>query len=118
MTIFADMITLDDIRKPVTAELEALDEFVDRQFTAEGELLSDMLRYALSARGKGIRPMLVMLSAPMTPKAAQSSTACAFTIPRPVITGRKSAAGFWRPNAAKFLKDSFATSAERFNDWH
>ena len=53
MTIFADMITLDDIRKPVTAELEALDEFVDRQFTAEGELLSDMLRYALSARGKG-----------------------------------------------------------------
>jgi len=40
MTIFADMITLDDIRKPVTAELEALDEFVDRQFTAEGELLS------------------------------------------------------------------------------
>ena len=54
----------------------------------------------------------------MTPKAAQSSTACAFTIPRPVITGRKSAAGFWRPNAAKFLKDSFATSAERFNDWH
>ena len=35
------MITLDDIRKPVTAELEALDEFVDRQFTAEGELLSE-----------------------------------------------------------------------------
>ncbi len=65
MTIFADMITLDDIRKPVTAELEAFDEFVDRQFTAEGELLSDMLRYALSARGKGIRPMLVMLSAAM-----------------------------------------------------
>ena len=65
MTIFADLITLDDIRKPVTAELEALDEFVDRQFTAEGELLSDMLRYALSARGKGIRPMLVMLSAAM-----------------------------------------------------
>ena len=65
MTIFADMITLDDIRKPVTAELEALDEFVDRQFTAEGELLSDMLRYALSARGKGIRPMLVILSAAM-----------------------------------------------------
>ena len=40
------MITLDTIRKPVTAELEAFDEFVDRQFTAEGELLSDMLRYA------------------------------------------------------------------------
>ena len=59
------MITLDDIHKPVTAELEAFDDFVDRQFTAEGELLSDMLRYALSTRGKGIRPMLVMLSAAM-----------------------------------------------------
>ena len=59
------MITLDMIRKPVTAELEAFDEFVDRQFTAEGELLSDMLRYALSSRGKGIRPLLVLLSAAM-----------------------------------------------------
>ena len=65
MTIFADMITLEDIRKPVTAELAAFDEFVERQFTAEGELLSDMLRYALSSRGKGIRPLLVMLSAAM-----------------------------------------------------
>lgn len=65
MTIFAKMITLDDIREPVTAELAAFDEFVERQFTAEGELLSDMLRYALSSRGKGIRPLLVMLSAAM-----------------------------------------------------
>ena len=62
---FVFMITLDTIRKPVTAELEAFDEFVDRQFTAEGELLADMLRYALSSRGKGIRPLLVMLSAAM-----------------------------------------------------
>lgn len=57
------MITLDTIRRPVAAELEAFDEFVGRQFTAEGELLSEMLQYALSARGKGIRPLLVMLSA-------------------------------------------------------
>jgi len=62
---FVFMITLDTIRKPVTAELEAFDEFVDRQFTAEGELLADMLRYALSSRGKGIRPLLVILSAAM-----------------------------------------------------
>ncbi|WP_418990991.1 polyprenyl synthetase family protein [Alistipes sp.] len=59
------MMTLDTIRKPVTAELEAFDEFVAEQFTAEGELLSNMLRYALSSRGKGIRPLLVMLSAAM-----------------------------------------------------
>ena len=65
MLIFAHMITLEEIRKPVAAELAAFDEFVERQFTAEGELLSDMLRYALSSRGKGIRPLLVILSAAM-----------------------------------------------------
>ena len=59
------MTTLDTIRRPVEAELKAFDEFVERQFTAEGELLSEMLQYALSSRGKGIRPLLVMLSAAM-----------------------------------------------------
>lgn len=59
------MITLDTIRKPVEADLQAFDEFVARQFTAEGDLLDEMLRYALSSRGKGIRPTLVMLSAAM-----------------------------------------------------
>ena len=59
------MITLESIRKPVAEELRAYDAFVARQFTAEGELLSDMLRYALSSRGKGIRPLLVILSAAM-----------------------------------------------------
>lgn len=68
------MITLDTIRKPVTAELEAFDEFVERQFTAEGELLSNMLRYALSSRGKGIRPLLVMLSAAMNAPVKGAST--------------------------------------------
>lgn len=66
------MITLDTIRKPVTAELEAFDEFVRRQFTAEGALLSDMLDYALSSRGKGIRPLLVLLSATMNAPAQQT----------------------------------------------
>lgn len=74
MTIFAIMITLENIRKPVTAELAAFEEFIERQFTAEGELLSDMLRYALSARGKGIRPTLVMLSAAMNASVKGAST--------------------------------------------
>lgn len=73
MTIFAEMITLEDIRKPVEEELAAFDAFVERQFTAEGDLLSDMLRYALSSRGKGIRPMLVMLSAAMNAKVKGAS---------------------------------------------
>lgn len=51
------------IRKPVERELEEFDAFVTRQFTAEGELLSEMLRYALSSRGKGIRPLMTLLSA-------------------------------------------------------
>lgn len=68
------MITLEEIRKPVTTELSAFGEFVDRQFTAEGELLSDMLRYALSSRGKGIRPTLVMLSAAMNASVKGAST--------------------------------------------
>ncbi len=50
------MVTLETIRKPVAEDLEAFDGFVAQQFNAEGELLSDMLRYALSSRGKGIRP--------------------------------------------------------------
>ena len=108
MTIFADMITLDDIRKPVTAELEALDEFVDRQFTAEGELLSDMLRYALSARGKGIRPMLVMLSAAMN---APVKGAVASLIHDDVIDeadmrrGKPSANARWQSHKAVILGD-------------
>ena len=57
------MVTLDKIRKPIGADLDAFDEFVVRNFTAEGKLLSDMLRYALSARGKGIRPTVVLLAA-------------------------------------------------------
>lgn len=57
------MITLESIRKPVEKDLQAFDEFVARNISAEGELLSDMLSYALSSRGKGIRPTIVMLSA-------------------------------------------------------
>lgn len=68
------MITLEEIRKPVTEELKAYDEFIERQFTAEGELLSDMLHYALSARGKGIRPLLVMLSASINASVQGAST--------------------------------------------
>ena len=57
------MVTLDMIRKPVEADLEAYETFIRQKFTANGGLLSQMLDYALSSRGKGIRPMTVMLSA-------------------------------------------------------
>ncbi|MBR5865033.1 MAG: polyprenyl synthetase family protein [Alistipes sp.] len=57
------MITIDDIRRPISADLEAFDQFVADNFNAEGEMLQEMLTYALSSRGKGIRPILTMLSA-------------------------------------------------------
>lgn len=57
------MITLDVIRRPVEELLEEFDGFVVRQFTADGELLSEMLQHALSSRGKGVRPLLVFLAA-------------------------------------------------------
>lgn len=57
------MTALDTIRASVATELEAYETFIERQFTADGELLSEMLHYALTSRGKGIRPLLVILSA-------------------------------------------------------
>ncbi|MBQ8307286.1 MAG: polyprenyl synthetase family protein [Alistipes sp.] len=57
------MITLDTIRQPIQPLLADFEQFIQKQFTAEGDLLSEMLQHALSARGKGIRPMLVLLTA-------------------------------------------------------
>ena len=59
------MISIDDIRKPILADLEAFDEFVSNNFSAEGDLMQEMLTYALSSRGKGVRPIVTMLSALM-----------------------------------------------------
>ncbi len=73
------MSALDSIRATVATELEAYESFIERQFTAEGELLSEMLHYALSSRGKGIRPLLVVLSAALhaaTPAAAAGHRTC------------------------------------------
>ncbi|MBP3547850.1 MAG: polyprenyl synthetase family protein [Alistipes sp.] len=59
------MISIEVIRKPILADLEAFDNFVADNFSAEGEMLQDMLTYALSSRGKGVRPILTMLAASM-----------------------------------------------------
>lgn len=50
------MVTLDAIRGPVAQELEEFDAFVRRNFKVENELLSGMVDYILSSRGKGVRP--------------------------------------------------------------
>ena len=48
------MVTLDAIRGPVAQELEEFDAFVRRNFKVENELLSGMVDYILSSRGKGV----------------------------------------------------------------
>ncbi|MFR9523211.1 MAG: polyprenyl synthetase family protein [Rikenellaceae bacterium] len=57
------MATLNDIKAPIIKELEGFDNFIAEQFKADSQLLSQMLTYALSTRGKGIRPLIVMLAA-------------------------------------------------------
>ncbi len=57
------MITLDQIRRPIDAELKAFDDFISQEFRAENEIIAAMLRDAMSSRGKGVRPTIVMLCA-------------------------------------------------------
>jgi octaprenyl-diphosphate synthase len=59
--------TLDQIRRPIEGYLEEFDGFVRKNFSKEqGTLIGDMLEYVLSARGKGLRPIVVMLAAGAT----------------------------------------------------
>ena len=55
------MITLDSIRTPIAADLEAFEEFIRSRFSSEGKLMSEMISHVLSSRGKGVRPIIVML---------------------------------------------------------
>ncbi len=62
------MTTLDLIKAPIASDLELFDNFITEQFKADSPLLSQMLTYALTSRGKGIRPLIVMLAAAMNSK--------------------------------------------------
>lgn len=59
--------TLDQIRRPIESNIEEFNAFVRKNFSEEkGTLVGDMLEYVLSARGKGLRPIVVMLAAGAT----------------------------------------------------
>ena len=59
--------TLDQIRRPIEDSLEEFNAFVRKNFSEEqGTLIGDMLEYVLSSRGKGLRPVVVMLAAGAT----------------------------------------------------
>ena len=71
------MVTIDSIRKPIFADMEAFNAFVNDNISAEGDLLHEMLTYALTSRGKGVRPMLTMLAASMiTASGEESAESC------------------------------------------
>lgn len=59
------MVTIDSIRKPIARDMECFDSFVSENISAEGDLMHEMLTYALTSRGKGVRPMLTLLTASM-----------------------------------------------------
>lgn len=63
------MVTLEQIQKPIESDLRLFDSFVGEQFKCDDDVLAPMLRDALSSRGKGVRPLLVMLSAGLNSKA-------------------------------------------------
>ena len=67
------MVTLDAIREPVRKELEEFEAFVRQNFKVENELLAAMVDYILSTRGKGVRPLLVLLSAGLNASATGRS---------------------------------------------
>lgn len=60
------MISIESIRTPISADLEAFDEFLKGQFASDGKLMSEMLTHVLSSRGKGVRPIIAMLTAALT----------------------------------------------------
>lgn len=57
------MSTLSAIRRPIERDLQLYEEFIRKFFRADSEPLHSILEYVISNRGKGIRPMLVMLTA-------------------------------------------------------
>ena len=56
------MATLDSIREPVAAELSAYEEYLHDALRSPNAYVSSVLNYIFGTRGKGIRPLLVMLS--------------------------------------------------------
>ena len=65
------MVSLDAIRTPITSDIEAFEVVLKDQFSSDGKLMSQMLTHVLSARGKSVRPILVMLTSALTSSANQ-----------------------------------------------
>lgn len=56
-------VSLDDIRRPIEAELDEFDRYFRASMQSDVGLLNKITRYVLRQKGKRIRPTLVLLSA-------------------------------------------------------
>lgn len=56
-------VTLEDIRRPIKAELDAFQDYFRASMRSDVGLLDKITRYVLRQKGKRIRPILVLLSA-------------------------------------------------------
>lgn len=59
------MSTLSAIRRPIEDDLQQYEALIRKSYVAESEPLHSIIEYVIDNRGKGIRPMLVLLSAGM-----------------------------------------------------
>lgn len=67
--------TLETIRRPIEGRMEEFNDFVRKSFAVpEGSLLHDMVDYIISSRGKGLRPIIAMLSAGANSKTGDFGT--------------------------------------------
>jgi octaprenyl-diphosphate synthase len=74
------MAELDQIKKPITEELDKFDTFFREQMKTEVPLLNLVVRYLLKRKGKQMRPMLVFLSAKLLGKPNDSTYTAAALI--------------------------------------
>ncbi len=59
------MTTLERIKSPVAAELARYEEYLRETMRSEGNLTQQMLDHVMGTRGKGMRPLMVFLTAAM-----------------------------------------------------
>ena len=60
---FAPVKSLEEITKPITAELQQFEAFFRQTLCAETEPMDSIMSYVLETEGKRLRPILVLLSA-------------------------------------------------------
>ncbi len=64
-------ITLDEIKAPLAEEMAAYEHFLREALHSDSPYFDDILKYIFDTRGKGVRPILVMLFAGLHNKGAK-----------------------------------------------